>query len=182
MPSNTDSARILTRGACHDEGMTHAADDPLDLERLAGYADALADAVDDALPGWVERCVGAHLDHLAAGPARDLAEASAREAGKRARAEVGPAVRDLLVLDVDQQRLNPLSLLRDAVRYPTTVLKAAGAPVPRRDEFAARTFPDDVYDLSPASFADVDPALHEPGLMWGAAKAHVILHRRRSEA
>ena len=49
MPSNTDSARILTRGACHDEGMTHAADDPLDLERLAGYADALADAVDAAL-------------------------------------------------------------------------------------------------------------------------------------
>ena len=53
--------------------------------------------------------------------------------------------------------------------------------MPRRDEFAERTFPDDVYDLSPASFADVDPALHEPGLMWGAAKAHVILHRRRSE-
>ena len=161
--------------------MTHAADDPLDLERLAGYADSLADAVDQALPGWVERCVATRLDHLAGGPARDLAEASAREAGKRARAEVGPAVRDLLTLDVDEQRLNPLSLLRDAVRYPTTVLKAAGAPQSRRDEFAERTFPDDVYDLSPASFADVDPALHEPGLMWGAAKAHVILHRRRSE-
>ena len=161
--------------------MTHAADDPLDLERLAGYAESLADAVDQALPGWVERCVATHLDHLAGGAARDLAEASAREAGKRARAEVGPAVRDLLALDVDQQRLNPLSLLRDAVRYPTTVLKASGAPLQRRDEFAERTFPDDVYDLSPASFADVDPALHEPGLMWGAAKAHVILHRRRSE-
>src|SRR5690348_1301264 len=89
MPSNTDRARILTPGACHDEVMTHAADDPLDLERLAAYAEALADAVDDALPRWVERCVGDNLDHLAAGPARDLAEASAREAGRRARAEVG---------------------------------------------------------------------------------------------
>jgi hypothetical protein len=159
--------------------MTHPADDPLDLERLAGYADDLADAIDFALPGWVERCVTDHLGHLAAGPARDLAEASGREAGRRARADVGPAVRDLLARDVDEQRLNPLSLLRDAVRYPTTVLKAAGAPVAPRDDFAERTFPDDVYDLSPASFADVDPALHEPGLMWGAAKAHVILRRRR---
>jgi hypothetical protein len=38
-----------------------------------------------------------------------------------------------------------------------------------------------VYDLTPASFADVDPALHEPGLVWGAAKAHVHLARRRRE-
>ena len=44
-----------------------------------------------------------------------------------------------------------------------------------------RAFPDDVYDLAPASFADVDPALHEPGLVWGAAKAHVHLARRRRD-
>src|SRR6516164_9311731 len=75
MPSNTDSARILTWRACHDDSMTHPADDPLDLERLAGYADDLADAIDFALPGWVELYVTDHLGHLAAGPARDLAEA-----------------------------------------------------------------------------------------------------------
>ena len=50
-----------------------------------------------------------------------------------------------------------------------------------RDEVAVRQFPDDVYDLVPASFAEVDPELHEPGLVWGAAKAHVHLARRRSE-
>jgi hypothetical protein len=50
-----------------------------------------------------------------------------------------------------------------------------------RDEFSLRNFPDDVYDLTPASFADVDPELHEPGLLWGAAKAHVHLARRRRE-
>ena len=61
------------------------------------------------------------------------------------------------------------------------VLRAAGAsPVPR-DDFDVRNFPDDVYGLSPATFADVDPALHEPGLVWGAAKAHVHLARRRRE-
>ena len=30
-------------------------------------------------------------------------------------------------------------------------------------------------------FADVDPTLHEPGLRWGASKAHVVLLRRRAE-
>jgi hypothetical protein len=59
------------------------------------------------------------------------------------------------------------------------VLRAAGVPPVRRDEFAEHAFPDDVYDLAPASFADVDPSLHEPGLVWGAAKAHVHLSRRR---
>ena len=42
------------------------------------------------------------------------------------------------------------------------------------------TFPDDVYDLAPATFDDVSPDLHDPGLRWGAAKAHVHLKRRRA--
>jgi hypothetical protein len=53
-------------------------------------------------------------------------------------------------------------------------------PAVVRDEFDERAFPEDLYALTPASFADVDPALHEPGLMWGAAKAHAHLVRRRS--
>ena len=61
------------------------------------------------------------------------------------------------------------------------MLAQVGArPVPR-DEFRERSFPDDVYDLVPGSFADVDAGLHEPGLVWGAAKAHVHLARRRRE-
>jgi len=63
------------------------------------------------------------------------------------------------------------------VRYPTEVLRAAGARPVARDPIQVRLLPDDVYDLSPATFADIDPALAEPGLMWGAAKA--LEHRRR---
>jgi hypothetical protein len=33
----------------------------------------------------------------------------------------------------------------------------------------------------PASFADLDSTVHEPGIVWGAAKAHVVLRRRRAE-
>jgi hypothetical protein len=138
---------------------------------LAAHAAALADAVDDALPGWVVRSVLAFDPSL---------RAAAEAAGERARAEVGTAVRELLATDIDQQPTGPLALLRTAVRYPTEVLQAAGVPPVDRDDFAVRAFPDDVYDLSPAAFADIDPALTEPGIAWGAAKAFVHKERRRS--
>jgi hypothetical protein len=89
-------------------------------------------------------------------------------------------VRALLASDIDAQRTNPLSLLRGAVRYPTAVLRDAGvAPTGQRDEFAVRAFPDDVYDLAPATWTDVDESLQEPGIAWGAWKAYTHLSRRR---
>jgi len=152
-------------------------DDPGDAATLAELAMALADAVEAALPGWVERSV----ERRAPVPDAQL-RAAAAEAGRRAAAEVGAEMRALLATDVDGQRVNPLALLRGAVRYPTDVLRAAGvAPVTDRDEFAERSFPDDVYDLAPATWGDVDPSLHERGIVWGAAKAHVVLARRRRE-
>ena len=87
----------------------------------------------------------------------------------------------LLATDVDEQRANPLAVLRSAVRYPTAVLAAAGVPPVVRSEFDERAFPDDVYGLAPATWADLDPALQERGIVWGAAKAHVVLGRRRAE-
>jgi hypothetical protein len=96
-------------------------------------------------------------------------------------AEGGPRVRTLLETDIDEQRTNPLAVLRSLVGHPTAVLREAGAQPVARDDFKQRAFPDDVYDLSPASFAEVDPLLHEPGLAWGAAKAYVHLSRRRRE-
>lgn len=147
---------------------------------LAALAEALADAVDAALPGWVERSV----DRLAtayAGVVAPEVRRAAAEAGRTAATEVGAAVRALLRTDVDEQRANPLALLRGAVRYPAAVLHDAGVPPVVRPEFEERAFPDDVYGLAPATWADVDPALHERGLVWGAAKAHVVLSRRRAE-
>jgi hypothetical protein len=142
------------------------------------YANALADAVEEALPGWVCRSVERILIAYA-GAADPAVMAEAAAAGVRAVDEVMPRLRALLAADIDDQRTNPLSILRGAVRYPTEVLRAAGIPAVVRDQFDEQAFPDDDYGLTPASFADVDPSLHEPGLAWGAAKAHVHLTRRR---
>ncbi|WP_229022880.1 hypothetical protein [Actinomarinicola tropica] len=152
-----------------------------DDARLAAYADDLARGVRDALPAWTVRCVVERLEAwTGAPPGPDVVDA-ARAAGEQARAEVGDAVSQVLAADIDEQRVPPLALLRGAVRYPTEVLRAEGVPPVVRDEFAERAFPDDVYDLAPANFADLDPALHEPGMLWGAAKAHVHLQRRRAD-
>lgn len=153
-----------------------------DEDRLRAYADALASGVVAALGPWVEaavaRIAGAWDPALAADPAL---VAAARAAGEQAAAEVGTEVRQALAADVDAQRASPLAVVRGAVRYPTEVLAAAGVPEVVRDEFAERAFPADRYGLAPATFADLDPSLHEPGLAWGAAKAHVVLARRRAE-
>jgi hypothetical protein len=142
---------------------------------LAAYAAALADAIDAALPRWVERCVARFV------PLDGAIEASTRAAGEGARRDIGTRTRALLATDVDEQQANPLMLLRAAVSYPTEVLRAAGVAPVARDEFEVRQFPDDAYGLTPASFAEVDPALHEPGIVWGAAKAYVLKQRRRRE-
>lgn len=135
----------------------------------------LADAVDAALPGWVERSVDGLLVAFF-GETDQTVMADARAEGERARLEVGGQVRALLQADIDDQRESPLAILRSAIAYPTEVLLGAGVPPVVRDDFAEAHFPDDVYDLTPASFADVDPSLQEPGLAWGAAKAWA--HRR----
>lgn len=86
---------------------------------------------------------------------------------------------ELLSTDVDAQRTTPLSLCREAILEPTEWLRASGVqppPVP-----PDTSFPDDIYRLGPATWADIDPAMHEPGLMWGAWKAATVMARRRDE-
>ncbi len=152
-----------------------------DEATFAEISDALATAIDAALERWVRRVVRERCD--AAGvPIDGAADAAISDAAARCRSEVSPRVRTLLETDLDDQRSTPLALLRQAVVVPTEVLRALGVPPVTRDEFAVRSFPGDLYALSPASFGDVDESLHEPGLVWGAAKAHVHLARRAARA
>jgi hypothetical protein len=155
-------------------------DDPDDAAAFALYSAKLADAVEAALGPWVEGRVADLLDRYRGGPTADEV-AAASAAGNRAVDALMPDLRDLLSTDLDEQATTPLAIVRRAVRYPTEVLHDAGVPPVVRDAFAERQFPDDDYDLCPASLADLDPGLTEIGLTWGAAKAHLHLARRRRE-
>ncbi len=151
-----------------------------DVDLFHRYGSDLASAVEEALPGWVRASVERFLSpgSLSDDIAADL-EAEIDAAGREAVAEVGGRLRDLLARDLDDQWTNPLSVLRAAVIYPTRILAARGVEPADRDRHAKRIHPDDVYDLTPGSFGDFGPAVHEHGITWGAAKAHLHLRNRR---
>jgi hypothetical protein len=151
-----------------------------DEERLAAIAAELADRLEATVPGWIERLV---LDRVRDWSGHVSAEVAAEAvvAAEGSRRDVVPRLRALLETDIDQQTANPLEVLRGATRHAHDALARIGVPSVVRDDFAQRSFPGDGYDLMPATWADVDPSLHEVGLTWGAAKAFVHKARRRSE-
>jgi hypothetical protein len=138
---------------------------------LAEHGAALAEAIIAALPGWSARAVARFRPDLVA---------DGEAAGREAAAALGPRLRALLAADVDQQRANPLAVARAAVAWPTAVLRGAGVAPVGRDEHDRTHFPDDDYGLTPMTFGDLDPSLHEPGILWGAVKArtHLLRHAR----
>lgn len=154
--------------------------DPADEARLADAARSLAERVEAAVPGWIERLVVTRVREWSGHVSPEVA-AEAVAAGEAARDDVVPRLRRLLETDIDDQRGNPLDLLRGATRHADAVLERTGMPAVQRDQFAERSFPSDRYDLMPATWADIDPSLHEPGITWGAAKAFVHKARRRAE-
>lgn len=152
------------------------------LERVASvdmveaHGTALADAIEAALPGWVERSVKRAVEGAGMTFDEGLAR-SARDAGHLACADIAPRLRGLLSSDIDDQVSTPLAMVRAGVRYPTEVLLAASVPAPQRDRLQSEMLPDDVYDLAPATFADLGPGVGEVGIAWGAAKAYEHLRR-----
>lgn len=154
-----------------------------DADRAADLpdpVDLLVETCARTVPDWLAGCVVRTAEEVFGQCPEELAE-RARELAE----EQGPVVVARLVTlvrtDVDEQRSNPLAVLREATRHPTEVLRAGGVPPRRRDEFAVERFPDDVYDLAPATWSDVHPDLHEAGILWGAWKAATVLQRRRVE-
>jgi hypothetical protein len=151
--------------------------DPLAATRTerARLGRELVEGVVVALPGWVERCVERHTPPAAGSGvvAAALIVTAADQAQDEGRAQLSAAVAREPGVDAGPA---PLQVLRSLVRHPTTVLLALGVPAIARDPFERDAFPDDVYGLSPATWADIDPALQDPGLAWGAATAY--LHKQ----
>jgi hypothetical protein len=139
----------------------------------------LLDVLDAVVPSWLRRCV----ERAVTAAGRDVAEleSALTEMVDREAPRIVAQLEQLLMTDVDEQRSNPLSVLRAAIAAPTALLEAYGVPALARDRFASESFPDDVYGLGPATWSDVDDRLAEPGVVWGAWKAMTVLRRRRGE-
>jgi len=139
----------------------------------------LRNSLAECVPEWVERVVLDVVERqdLDVGRAQELLDDRSADVVSSVLAELEA----LLDTDVDEQRGNPLAVLRQHVSVQTAILVELGAAPVSRDPFDERVAPDDLFDLGPANWADVHPALAEPGLVWGAWKAATILQRRRDE-
>jgi hypothetical protein len=155
--------------------MSDGPDDGARHDDASGRAEAFDAAISAHLEPWLRRIVARVA--TAHGLADDGLDAEAAAAAREAAATVLPRVHDLLRADIDRQSTTPLQLVRGAVAWPTAVLRAHRVPAAERDAFARERFPDDDYDLTPATLADLDPAVGEAAIAWGAAKAWE--HRRR---
>lgn len=148
-----------------------------DQERLQAYAEDLAKQIDVGLPEWIRESLGRFLGQDQLLELQGETEAAEREASTQLMVQL----RRFLDQDIDQQRTTPLAILRQAVPLVTRILQQAGVPHANRDRDAARIHPDDYYDLTPASYGDFGDDVQQASLLWGAAKAHIHIQRRKSE-
>ena len=115
-----------------------------------------------------------------AGRADPSSVRQARRRGGGRRAELGPELRRLLASDVDRQWANPLDLVRRAVSHTRPrCWPPPGCPPWCGTSTTRAHFPDDVYGLTPRTFADLDPSLREvrPGVGGGQGPASMVRHR-----
>jgi hypothetical protein len=161
---------------------TPADHDDIDaLALLQQAADAIVAGVDDALPSYLEAGARRVLDAWDRLDPEDrhAADQELHTAADAASARVVGELRVLFAADAAEQRATPLQIVRTAVREPTDVLAAHGVPHVVRDEFAERSWPDDVYGLAPHTLDDLGVQDLGPlHLAWGMAKARVLQARR----
>ena len=144
---------------------------------LAESGDAIIAGVARTLPGWVVARVAFIADAWGRldTEARAHLDADALVAGNAAAVRVVASLKELFATPPRDQRSTPLEIVRSATREVTDVLVSAGIPPVERDEFAERAFPDDRYDVTPASLAELgDEDLGPLQLAWGLAKAKVL--------
>ena len=145
--------------------------EPVDV---VAHGRALLDALSAAWPVWVR---GGLQRRAPDGVGPGELDRWASEVTAEVVRLVQPRLEALLLADIDEQRSSPLALVREAVPVLTAALDSLGAAPVTRDGFAVDRFPGDRYDLTPATWADIDGTVAEPGLRWSAAKA--FEHRRR---
>ena len=148
-----------------------------DEAMFVAFGHELVAAAGASVAQWVE----GQLTLRFGGAIPDAYRESANNAAAVATSRVIAGLSELVATDIDQQRTTPLSVIRQAGAPTSAVLAAAGVPAARRDPDSVRLYPDDVYDLTIGSYADLSDDLQQAGIKWGAAKAHIHLARRRAE-
>ncbi len=143
------------------------------------YSTRLLETSDEVVTKWVKRLIRRHCDE------QKFSDLQAGDVCISVIAQVSTEVHvnlvELLSRDVFEQRTNPLAIFRAATRPITELLSNLGCSPVSRDDFNERSFPEDIYGLSPATWIDIDEGLVEPGIEWGAWKAATVMMRKKNQ-
>lgn len=150
------------------------------IEDLESYPRDLFMAVIHAVPSWVARRMLEIASHGGVSAGADFMEAI-ESVSKLTMQQISGDLLALLTTDVDQQRFNPLQVIREANVFANQSLAMLGVPVPPRDEFDTKVMPHDSYAVGPLTWKDLSEEVHDAGISWGAWKAATVLTRRRAE-
>ncbi len=94
---------------------------------------------------------------------------------------VDRSIAELINADVEEPLSGPLERIRREVEPLNDALDRLGVPAPHRDVVDVQMRPADRHTLGPMTFRDLGENVHEAGITWGAAKAHLHLQRRRPD-
>lgn len=125
-------------------------------------AEALRDALCSVYRPWVTHVIGSRGWGESPGLAASLDDGAHW---------LGSALDELLVEPFERQRRGPLEVFQEAMRFPTVALTGAGRDPIGRDASVVNALPGDIYDLAPASSAQLGEEVWHAHVRWGAAKA-----------
>lgn len=125
----------------------------------------LISAIVAAFPGYIRD----RLDRIGVAAGSTVEEAvAAAGLGLRRR------LSDLLAQPSAEQTDSPLELVRAATRSVTDELVEMGLRPPTRDAWLSDQYPEDVFDLYPASSQDLGEEAWRLHLEWGKTKARTV--------
>lgn len=142
-----------------------------DDEKFAQYGQLLNAAVCEAVRPWLVRELTIRVGEID-GELAERIEGTALE--------VERSIAELVAADVDEPLSGPLERIRVATQPLNDELERRGVAPPARNPVDQQMRPLDRYELGPMTFRDLSEAMHEAGITWGAAKAHLHLARHRA--
>jgi len=141
---------------------------------LEQYPAALFDVIAATYEAWLTRCIVERAnDSIDRQQIDDVVQASSHDVLNELDA--------FFRTDVDEQKTNPLHILRQSTQLANDLLLKAGIQPPQRDEFESSAMPHDVFRIGPLTWRDLSEDTQEAGITWGAWKAATVLSRRRAE-
>lgn len=142
-----------------------------DEQKFTQYGQVLYDAISKAIRPWLNDQVLHRVMVLD----DEMAEAIEISA-----VQVEKSIAELAAADVDTPLSGPLERIRQGVEPLNAMLDQRGVEPPLRNAMDKQMRPGDHHALGPMTFRDLGDTVHDAGISWGAAKAHLHLQRRRS--